>query len=558
MVSVGDIRRWSPAGLEEAYRGLRRQEEILIEAGDGFGTDAKVADWTGHAADAAESNRKSLVDRMETIVAGVAAARRGVADAADAVTALLTVLADADGLAQHYYYRIREDGALVDTAFVTAGAAPQPSNERDQVKAELEDRVREIVRRADDIDRDLAEVLRKAAHGQIGTDGATTVAAAAQAGQGHGALSALEPPSNGTVAQNAAWWQSLSSKERWMITEFHPEWIGNLDGIPATARDQANRSRLYQEKNSLGLELQRLQAVLDDPNSKAADYQHALLRAGEIDKKLEALQAIEKTASRPGERQLLLLDVSGENPRAAIASGNVDTAKNVVAFTGGFGSTVTGDIGDYDDKMNKLREESDRLSEKYGDGGKTAAITWMGYDAPQSLDVASDSKAQQGGQQLSKFLDGIDASRQGNEPHMVAVGHSYGSTTTGLALREASGVDDAIFLGSPGIGTHNLADLKVPGGHSFVLENKNDPVADLGRFGGDPTTIEGMRHLSTSEATSVEGRRLEASTGHSSVNEYLRPGTTSQYNIAAQVAGVPDKAVAGATVGAGDVIRNPW
>lgn len=43
------------------------------------------------------------------------------------------------------------------------------------------------------------------------------------------------------VAQNAAWWQSLSAKERWTISEFHPEWISNLDGIPATARDQANR-----------------------------------------------------------------------------------------------------------------------------------------------------------------------------------------------------------------------------------------------------------------------------------------------------------------------------
>jgi hypothetical protein len=72
----------------------------------------------------------------------------------------------------------------------------------------------------------------------------------------------------------------------------------------------------------------------------------------------------------------------------------------------------------------------------------------MGYDAPQSVDVASDDNAQQGGQQLARFFDGIDATRPGDPPHMVAVGHSYGSTTTGLALRQANGVDDAIFLGS--------------------------------------------------------------------------------------------------------------
>lgn len=555
MVSMGDVRRWSPEGLEEAYRGLRKQEEALVEAGDGFGADAKVADWTGRAADAAESTRTALLDRMETIVAGVAGARRGVADAADAVTALRAALAEADELGRRYYFRISDDGLVIDTAFVTAGAAPQPSAERDQVKAELEDRVRELLRRADDIDRDLADVLRKAAHGQIGTDGATTVAAAAQAGQGHGALSALEPPANGTVAQNAAWWRSLSSKEKWLITEFRPEWVGNLDGIPAADRNQANRRRLLNEMSSLSSERSRLQAVLDNPNSSSTDCARAFTRALEIDKKFEALDTINKTLERP-DRQLLLLDVSGDNARAAVASGNVDTAKNVVTFTGGFGSTVSGDLDEYDEKMNDVRQDSERMSERYGDSGKTAAITWMGYDAPQSLDVGSDGKAQQGGHQLARFLDGIDASRPGNEPHMVAVGHSYGSTTTGLALREAHGVDDAIFLGSPGIGTHNLADLNVPQGHAFLVENKNDPVADLGRFGGDPTTIEGMRHLSTSEAVTADGRKLEQSTGHSSINEYLRPGTTSQYNIAAQVAGLPERAVEGRTIGLGDDWRN--
>lgn len=123
-------------------------------------------------------------------------------------------------------------------------------------------------------------------------------------------------------------------------------------------------------------------------------------------------------------------------------------------------------------------------------------------------------------------------------------------------MREANGVDDAIFLGSPGIGTHYLADLNVPQGHAFLVENKNDPVGDLGRFGGDPTTIEGMRHLSTSEAVTADGRKLEQSTGHSSINEYLRPGTTSQYNIAAQAAGVPERAVEGRTIGLSDDWRN--
>jgi hypothetical protein len=486
-----------------------------------------------------------------------------VADAADAITALHTGLAETDELARRYDYRIGEDGTVIDTSVMIHTTDPaqleqrrQLSHERDRVQAELADRVRETMRRAEDIDHDLAEVMRKAAHGEIGTDGATTVASAAAAGQGHGALSTLEPPSGGTVAQNAAWWQSLSGKERWTVLEFHPDWVGNLDGIPASARNQANRSRLWAEQKALGQEYGQLQAVLDDPKSKPADFQHAMVRLNELDTKLAALDKIGSTLQQPGGRQLLVLDTSGENVRAAIASGDVDTAKNVVTFTGGFGSTVAGDIGEYDHRMDQLRNRADDLSKRYGDGSETAAITWMGYDAPQSADVSSDEKAQQGGRQLARFLDGIDATRPDNPPHTVAVGHSYGSTTTGLALRQATGVDDAIFLGSPGIGTHDLADLKVPSGHSFLLENKKDPVADFGTFGGDPTTIRGMNHLSTSEAVSADGRRLEESTGHSSIEQYLRPDTASQYNIAAQVAGVPDRAVRGATFGTGDVIRN--
>ncbi|MEO6083342.1 MAG: alpha/beta hydrolase [Umezawaea sp.] len=462
--------------------------------------------------------------------------RRGVADAADAITALHTGLVETDELARRYDYRIGEDGTVVDTSVVNPTSDPaqleqrrQLSRERDRVQAELADRVREALRRAEDIDHDLAEVMRKAAHGEIGTDGATTVASAAAAGQGHGALSTLEPPSGGTVVQNAAWWQSLSSEERWSVLEFHPDWVGNLDGIPAWARNQANRSRLWAEQKALGQEYGQLQAVLDDPKSKPADFQHAMVRLDELDAKLAALDKIGSTLQQPGGRQLLVLDTSGEDVRAAIATGDVDTAENVVTFTGGFGSTVAGDIGEYDHRMDQLRNRADDLSKRYGDGGETAAITWMGYDAPQSADVSSDEKAQQGSRQLARFLDGIDVTRPDNPPHTVAVGHSYGSTTTGLALRQATGVDDAIFLGSPGIGTHDLTDLKVPSGHSFLLENKKDPVADFGTFGGDPTTIRGMNHLSTSEAVSADGRRLEETAGHSSIEQYLRPDTTSQY-----------------------------
>ncbi|WP_214404702.1 hypothetical protein [Pseudonocardia lacus] len=49
-----------------------------------------------------------------------------------------------------------------------------------------------------------------------------------------------------------------------------------------------------------------------------------------------------------------------------------------------------------------------------------------------------------------------------------------------------------------------------------------------------------------------DGRQLEGSKGHSA---YLIPGTTSQYNIAATVAGLPEQRITGETEGLGDLIR---
>ena len=66
-----------------------------------------------------------------------------------------------------------------------------------------------------------------------------------------------------------------------------------------------------------------------------------------------------------------------------------------------------------------------------------------------------------GGADLARFYEGIDASRRA-DPHLTALGHSYGSLTTGYALQQAHGVDDAVLFGSPGLGTDHVDDLHVP------------------------------------------------------------------------------------------------
>jgi hypothetical protein len=301
------------------------------------------------------------------------------------------------------------------------------------------------------------------------------------------------PPVNGTPSQNAALWTSLSAAGQSILLRDHPDWLGNTDGIPGVVRSQANLARIP------GLRAQ-LQAQLDDLNSQAqgpviGDDDLAVL-GGQIDAvqaKIDSLDVIQKTMAQGG-RQLLLLDTSHPRVEAAIAVGNIDTAGNVAVFTPGFSSTVNGDLGSYDNKMKGLQAVSDRMSKLHG-GPQTATVTWIGYQAPQadagvidpSQSVASPLAAEAGGDSLAKFYDGIGATHEvTNTPlHLTALGHSYGSTTTGFALGHDTPVNDAILFGSPGQGAQHL---DVATGHLYdELDQGDDLVPEIhGTLGPSP------------------------------------------------------------------------
>lgn len=195
---------------------------------------------------------------------------------------------------------------------------------------------------------------------------------------------ALKPPKNGTPAQNAVWWKSLTKAQQDELLRDHPDWLGNLDGLPGAVRSQANLARLPIERAALEKQRAEKQHEYDlskvDPTGVLEHLAKSHL--DEIDAKLHSLDVIQETMAK-GNRQLLLLDTSHERAEAAIAVGNVDTAKNVAVFTPGLTSTVDGGLSDkgdkYDEHMDKLRAKAD----EFGGPGSTATVTWIGYQVPQ-------------------------------------------------------------------------------------------------------------------------------------------------------------------------------
>lgn len=561
MVSYGDVRKWRPGPLDGAEKRLKALSDKLLGLSDEFADMGTPGGWSGEAAEAAGGKRTQVADRMEQIVAGVAAARAGLADASDGIIGLNHGVQEADGLAKANGFEIGADGSVTDVAppqDVPEEQADDVRRERERIKAELVDRVEQILRKATDIDNDLAGVLGKIAGGEIDTSTATDLASAAATGDAAGQLSVLEPPpGKGTPGDNAGWWDSLSKAEQQAIIKNHPEWIGNRDGVPFTDRDAANRGRLETEKAKLEDEARRLREDLDD-NLFGGLFTNADARLDQVKEHLKSIEAIEGTLAKPGERQLLLLDFSDERTEAAIANGNVDTADHVAVFTPGLTSNVPDSMSRYDANMDQLQQRAKDELDRYGDGGSVATVTWIGYQAPQNSlgsylgedSVLFDDAARAGGEKLTPFLQGIDTGRD-TDAHLTAMGHSYGSSTTGFSLQENTGVDEAVFFGSPGVGTGQIEDLQVPAGHSTYIEAKNDFVGDLGAFGIDPTHMDGMQQGESGEARHPgDGRVLAGVEGHSA---YLQDGSTSQYNMSVIVGGMSDRVIHGDTSGIGDI-----
>lgn len=100
-------------------------------------------------------------------------------------------------------------------------------------------------------------------------------------------------------------------------------------------------------------------------------------------------------------------------------------------------------------------------------------VSFFGYDAPPGLiEASSTTLANEGAPKLAGFLNGIDAAREhgAGDAHITVAGHSYGSTTAGIAATLVGDgvIDDLVQFGSPGSGVQDVGEFHVPEGHTYV------------------------------------------------------------------------------------------
>ncbi|MFD6339237.1 alpha/beta hydrolase [Streptomyces sp. NPDC060131] len=344
---------------------------------------------------------------------------------------------------------------------------PNPHHAKAQAIA---DRILRAVNEAQDIDTRFSVTLGKlkAAPG-LTVDTKTWTDAAADAAAVRGAADDYlkkDIPNDKSPAERKAWWTSLTQEQREEYLAVYPNEIGNLDGIPSEVRDTANRDNL-----------QLLIGKLEGQEGEKARAQLAGLKS--IDGQLRA-------DPEKGVPPMYLLGIGDEgNGRAIVSFGNPDASRNVSAYVPGLGTSL-----DEAFAKNDVQRARDTAKAASDIDDSSAAIVWLGYDAPQmpaekvidNAGVMFERDGKAGAVAYNDFMAGISVTNHNPDPHVTAIGHSYGSFTVGQAAQRDGGIpgaDDIVLLGSPGTGADSAEDLGIGKDHVYVGAADNDPVTML-------------------------------------------------------------------------------
>ncbi|WP_097868681.1 alpha/beta hydrolase [Streptomyces sp. rh34] len=587
-MDLATLKAFKPSEYEEAADGYRTTGDMASEAKDAIDNRISVElrnQLEGDAAKAAVEELKSLSKNFhytQTECGLVSTALNGFAfDIAVAKRKLEAAMEDAradgctvnaNGSVSYPAGRKPGDEKTADGGTVTGSAGGSPTSDALERQAmnihpnpyygramAYANRIADALEEATDADTKWAPKLRalkadddlKVSH-RDWADAQSDTGGVREAGKAY--LDSLpEPPKDGTPKDNAAWWKGLSADEQSAHLTLNAASVGALDGLPAVTRDEANRMVLAQTRGHVELELAKIPeppryspnpngtypAVIQNDSWTKWNEKHGE-RHAELTKSNEGMKSIQARFDKTGEEGLpeaYLLGFSTEgNGRAIVANGNPDTADHQAVYVPGTTSNLGGIDGDINRMVNVWRAADGAPGNE-----SVSTITWLGYDAPQSIvkDSPFSHYANDGAPAYNRFLDGLDASRTAeSDPHRTAIGHSYGTTLIGSAARQGElNVDDVILAGSPGVQVSKAEQLDVPEGRVWNQEADWDVVPDIGRFGHGGTDWDGAWVIPSDPIFGANQMTTDTN-GHS---DYWKEGTESLWNQGMVVAGRGDE-----------------
>lgn len=218
---------------------------------------------------------------------------------------------------------------------------------------------------------------------------------------------------------------------------------------------------------------------------------------GQIDAERQAISRLERLLD--GDRQFLKVDAGGDG-RIIEVHGNLEGAERIAIFVPGVDTTIDSFLGTDEPFHPYAHNLHDEMERRNPPGTDVAVVSFLDYDPP-NLDgtvflAAGESRATEGAENLASFVRGLHDQGYGNDS-ITVVGHSYGSTATGIALEhEALGVSRVAVVGSPGLGAgvDDISDLHRSDVHVYAGRaegvplpgGSGDPVSWLPAHGEDP------------------------------------------------------------------------
>lgn len=522
-ITWANVLEWETGPLEEIAQELLEASQGLREAYE-KGQDALGAVQSeGEAVTAMRTTTTTNLASLEGALTNVNGALMAIEGARDQVGQVMVDINEITSFAAENECTINQDGSVSAT-----------ENGKDAAQ-KVEAGIKTLLEKADQVDTDLYHALQDINNDRY-TDGD---------GENNKVVGVPDfPQSNWSPSQNAAWWKSLSYEQQQFLTDHCPDKVRHLDGLPATARDRANRFALngyFDEKDKYhqGALADAKQAVKDaqkeyddiharlsdEPrsgylNSEERAAREKLEHAKEKYQDLVALQSrtepVYRTTHGLAPAYILDFDYDEKYHRttAIVSSGNPDTATHVSTFVPGIGTNVRDSLGQYMDINERLKQQTAHAGV---DPGNVATISYLGYVAPkndglnlvQAMDIGY---ADRGAPKLAQFEEGLRASANANNHQFTntLLTHSYGSTTGGKAatLMAPGTVDRLIMCGSPGSGAESIDEYNVPKENVYVSAvPEGDAVEGLGpdsSYGKDPRELEGITHLS-GDATDAKG-----------------------------------------------------
>ena len=514
-VSWAHVLTWETGPLDSIASDLLEASKGLREAYESGDTVVWSVRSKGEAVTTMQATTICNLASLDSALTNVNGALMAIEAARDGVGSIMADINEAKAFAALHGCTINSNGGVTAIEEGKRYITPLANN------------VRAILEKANQVDTDLAQALAS-----INTDRYT------DGDRGSNKVVGIPdvPQPNWSPSQNAAWWNSLPEDRKKYLIDHCPDDIRHLDGLPAAARDQANRNALegYVDANGKKHQgalkdaeqaLEQAQLAYDiadkkQANNKAdgyvaaakADAQIELERAKAAYEDLKAIreQTANDVRASKGLAPAYLLDFNYDKDyhrtTAIVSSGNPDTATHVSTLVPGIGTNVRGDLAKYVAANDRLRAQTAHAGV---DPNNVATISYLGYVAPKNdgfnnIQAADIGYANRAAPVLARFEEGLRANAEANHHKFTntLVTHSYGSTTGGkaAALMAPGTIDRLILTGSPGGGVDSIDEYNVPREHVYESSiPEGDAVQGIGPdayYGKNPRHLEGITHLS--------------------------------------------------------------